>query len=96
MKTYAQIGEEIGKLVQEKNEAYGDSFSRSGEIMQILYPTGIAPEQYIDALSVVRVLDKLFRIANKRDAFGESPWQDIIGYAILGIKNHLQENEQKK
>lgn len=84
MKRFKEIGTEIGKLVQEKNEAYGDSFAKSGEILRLLYPDGIKPEQYDDALAVVRVVDKLFRIATRKDAFGESPWRDIAGYGILG------------
>ena len=31
-------------------------------------------------LAITRVVDKLFRIANRKDAFGENPWQDIAGY----------------
>lgn len=92
MKTYEEIAAEIGKLVQEKNEAYGDSFSRSGEILAVLYPNGIQPHQYRDALAITRVLDKLFRLANRKDAFNENPWQDIVGYALLGVKNHSSEN----
>lgn len=75
---------EIGELVATKNQAYGDSFARSGEIMRILYPDGIRPDQYEDALGVVRVVDKLFRVATDRDALGENPWRDIAGYGILG------------
>lgn len=41
-------------------------------------------EQMDDALCVVRILDKLFRIATDRDALGESPYVDIAGYALLG------------
>lgn len=81
---YADKGSEIGLLVQEKNEAYGDSFARAGDIMEILYPDGIMPSQYRDALGVVRVIDKLFRIATRKEAFGESPWNDIGGYGVLG------------
>jgi hypothetical protein len=85
MKTiYEQKAEEIGKLVAEKNQAYGSSFAEAHRILETLYPNGIKPEQYSDALAVIRVIDKLFRIANKKDAFGESPWQDIAGYGILG------------
>lgn len=73
----------LGHLVAEKNAAYGDSFTRSGEIMQILYPKGISPDQMTDALGVVRVIDKLFRIANRKDAFGENPWGDIAGYGLV-------------
>ena len=45
-------------------------------------------------LAITRVVDKLFRIANKKDAFGENPWQDIAGYGILGTANEL--GEEKK
>jgi len=83
---YEGVGKKIGKLVDEKNEAYGDSFNQSGKILEALYPEGVTPNQYRDMLAVVRVIDKLFRIANKKDAFGESPWRDIAGYALLGQK----------
>jgi len=83
---YEGVGKKIGKLVDEKNEAYGDSFNQSGKILEVLYPEGVTPNQYRDMLAVVRVIDKLFRIANKKDAFGESPWRDIAGYALLGQK----------
>ncbi len=84
---YEKLAKEIGKLVDEKNAAYGNSFSECHKILSVLYPEGIKPEQYTDALAIIRVIDKLFRIATKKDAFGESPWKDIAGYALLGIYN---------
>lgn len=88
MKTvYEETAESIGKLVTQKNEAYGSSFAEAHRILQVLYPKGISPEQYTDALAIIRVIDKLFRIANRKEAFGESPWRDIAGYAILGVSN---------
>ena len=84
---YEKIGTEIGRLVQKKNEAYGDSFGQASKILEVLYPNGIKTNQYRDALAITRVIDKLFRLANKKDAFGESPWRDICGYAILGVAN---------
>jgi hypothetical protein len=90
---YEKIGQEIGKLVDEKNAAYGSSFSESQKILSVLYPNGIKPEQYIDALAITRVVDKLFRIATKKDAFGESPWRDIAGYAILGVANEKKDKQ---
>ncbi len=80
---YEQTGRLIGSLVDAKNEAYGDSFNQSGKILKILYPKGVQPEQYRDMLAMVRVIDKLFRVANQKDAFDENPWADIAGYAIL-------------
>ena len=84
---YKEIASSIGTLVGEKNEAYGDSFGQACIILEVLYPKGINPDQYRDALAITRVIDKLFRLANKKDAFGESPWRDICGYAILGVAN---------
>ena len=95
MKNYENIGMQIGKLVQEENKAYGDSFGRACEILEVLYPEGIKPEQYRDALAITRLIDKLFRLANKKDAFGESPWKDICGYAMLGIANDEVDNESR-
>jgi len=92
-KKYLKIAEEIGNLVEEKNEAYGNSFADSYKILSVLYPDGIKPDQYTDALAIIRVIDKLFRIATDKDAFGESPWRDIAGYAILGAANAKQTNK---
>ena len=78
------LAKQIAKTVIEKQAAYGDSFGKSGDVMRILYPDGIRPEQMGDALAVVRILDKLFRIASKKDAFGESPYLDLAGYGLLG------------
>lgn len=91
-KVYQEIGNEIGKLVQTKQEAYGNSFGKAGNVLREMYPDGITPDQYDDALCIVRILDKLFRIATKKDAFGESPYRDICGYALLGVNN----DESKK
>ena len=84
--TFADLGESVGALVDEKQRAYGDSFSKSGQVLRILYPRGIDPDQLDDALAITRVVDKLFRIATDRDALGESPWRDIAGYALLATR----------
>lgn len=85
MTNYEKMGSELGRLVELKQAAYGDSFGQSGDVMRILYPSGIKPEQLDDALAIVRVIDKLFRIATNKDALGESPWRDVAGYALLGM-----------
>tara|TARA_R110002020_G_scaffold379923_1_gene591164 strand:+ start:147 stop:488 length:342 start_codon:yes stop_codon:yes gene_type:complete len=87
MKNYKKIATEVGKLVTEKNKAYGDSFGNGHKILKVLYPQGVKPDQFIDMLATIRVIDKLFRLANEKDAFDESPWRDIIGYALLGAAN---------
>jgi hypothetical protein len=85
LKTLSEIGTEIGNLVEEKNSAYGSAFEKAGQILAVLYPNGIKPEQYSDMLATVRILDKLFRIATNKKAFNEEPWKDIAGYGILGV-----------
>lgn len=95
MMTYEEIGRVIGELVDRKNKAYGDSFAHAGEVLKILYPNGIAIDQYQDVLYTARVVDKLFRIATNKDAFGENPARDIAGYSILMSKGEKgQENEK--
>lgn len=83
--SFEALAAEIGKLVEAKQAAYGDSFGKSGGILRILYPAGISLTQLDDALTIVRVVDKLFRIATDRDALGENPWKDILGYALLAV-----------
>lgn len=82
---YEQLGQEVGSLVDEKNKAYGDSFNKCDKFLKILYPNGVTPEQYTDVLCLVRIFDKLMRIATNKNAFGESPYKDIVGYALLGL-----------
>ena len=92
---YEFLGSEVGKLVEEKQLAYGDSFGRSGECLRQMFPDGIKKEQYGDLLTIARILDKLFRIASDPDAFSENPYQDIAGYALLGMKRYKdKENEE--
>jgi len=85
MGKFKAIAAEIGETVTAKNLAYGDSFAKTGDFLRILYPAGIEPGQYGDALCMVRIFDKQMRIATAKDALGESPYRDIAGYAVLGI-----------
>ena len=88
MKNFRTIADEVANIVSAKQEAYGDSFGKSGECLRQMYPDGIKPEQYDDLLTVARILDKLFRIANNPTAFDENPYQDIVGYGLLGMSRH--------
>ena len=88
MSDFAKIGNKVGKLVSDKQRAYGDSFGRSGECLRQMFPEGIKPNQYDDLLTIARILDKLFRIANNPTAFDENPYQDIVGYGLLGMNRH--------
>jgi hypothetical protein len=81
--SYETTGAAVGRMVTKKQAQYGDSFGAAPKIMAILYPDGIRREQYQDVLTVVRVLDKLKRIATRHPSDTESPWKDIAGYAVL-------------
>lgn len=85
-KNYESLGQRVGALVDVKNAAYGSSFDDAGDFLRLLYPNGIQPSQYGDALALVRIFDKMKRIATDRDALGESPYQDIAGYGLLGLR----------
>ena len=91
---FDKIGAQVGHIVQQKQRAYGDSFGKSGECLRQMYPEGVKPEQYDDLLTITRILDKLFRIANNPTAFDENPYQDIVGYGILGMNRHNSSSDK--
>lgn len=80
-KTYEEIGAEIGRLVAEKRDSYGDSLSKVEAILKILYPKGIPENQQKWSLLLIRILDKLCRISagHFKDSFA-----DVAGYGICG------------
>lgn len=86
--TYAHLAKTLGQLVDSKQRQYGDSVTRSAEALKVFFPDGIKPQHYYDALIIVRVFDKISRIAQRgedgKDLGGESPWKDISGYGLLG------------
>lgn len=91
MKKYELEGARIGAIVDKKNRAYGDSFAKSPAYLLLLYPNGIKPEQYPDALALIRDFDKNMRIATHKDAMGENPWEDKAGYSILQTRQQRKD-----
>lgn len=79
---YETFARRIGRLVAEKQIAYGDSFRYTRDVLKLLFPRGIPVERYGDLLTITRIVDKLFRVANQKDYGGENPYEDIAGYAI--------------
>ncbi|MDD4601478.1 hypothetical protein SDC9_04162 [bioreactor metagenome] len=85
---YERAGQELGKMVDDKQAAYGDAITAVEQLMMVLYPQGVQPDQYRDMLIMVRTMDKQCRIARgNKEAFGESPWRDICGYGLLGAEH---------
>ena len=85
MGKYEEMAADIGRLLDEKNLQYGDSFHRCPDLLRVLYPDGIPVSQYQNVLTFARIFDKMFRLATGRtDA--EDPVKDIAGYALLRCK----------
>lgn len=64
----------LADFLVEKNRAYGDS---------ALHPIGLFARGRASDLIRVRIDDKLNRIRNRPDAFGEDAVQDLLGYLVL-------------
>ena len=86
---YEKAALEIGKLVAIKQKQYGNSFGNADQIMKVLYPRGISTEQMKDALVVVRIIDKLFRISHG-NLGSEDAFSDIVGYGLLAVVRNKQ------
>lgn len=81
-----RVVKEVGDFVIEKNRAYGDSaidpvriFSRASNVEQLL----------------VRIDDKLSRVARGSEMVGDDTVLDLIGYLVLLRVAQLQEEESK-
>ena len=81
---YTQVAAEIGSLLATKEEAYGCSYATTPQILEILFPYGVAVKDYEKLLYITRVIDKLNRIANNDNT--EDPYQDICGYSLLAMR----------
>lgn len=90
------IADGVASLICVKQQAYGDSFTKAEQILDILYPDGIPIKSYGDALAIVRILDKLSRIATNDDPLNEDPWMDIAGYALLSLAKRKEEPENNE
>ena len=87
-------GQTIGKLVDEKELAYGQSVKKTSQLIKIFLQdykqdngTYIISEPLLDQLLLqVRIIDKQNRIFNNptADRMNESPYSDIAGYGLLG------------
>jgi hypothetical protein len=85
--TYKDIGTRIGQLVDDKNAQYGDSINSTAEFLRLLFPNGITPDHFAHVGIMVRIWDKVKRVAagNKGN---ENAYEDIAGYGILMSQSH--------
>ena len=92
MLNFLKTATDLGKLLEEKNHQYGNSYIIVPDILRILYPTGIKPHQYGDTSIIIRILDKINRRANGNSDAAED-WRDIGGYGIVKLAEILEEKE---
>ena len=88
---YTAIAADVAAVVERKNKAYGDSFTKVTRTLEDMFPDGIPVEAYANIGGIVRTLDKLFRVATDRDGLEENPWGDIAGYALLAVRRVEQD-----
>ena len=77
----------LADMLVAKNEAYGDS---------ALHPLGVFSGGRASDLIKIRIDDKLSRIRNNPEAFGEDPIRDLLGYLILlqlPIEDESEDNQ---
>lgn len=94
-KTLKDLAHDLGEVLEQKNEAYGDAVGKSAAFLTLLYPNGIPVEAYGAVSLQLRIFDKQCRIANKPDAFGEDPFLDIGGYGLLGQRMVLDKGKTR-
>ena len=88
------ISAELGPFLVSKNEAYGDATRRIVTVLEAFYPAGIPRDQIENAYYMIQILNKLSRVAQNNDPFGEDPWLDSAGYAVLAhAKRELKRSE---
>jgi len=73
-KSIVEVCREVGELLLEKNRSYGNTALNPIKIFSKL--------ESAEGLKA-RIDDKLSRIANKPEAFGEDVLLDLLGYLIL-------------
>jgi hypothetical protein len=71
----ARVCDEFKYLLIEKNKSYGNSFAEPIRIFAKDYPP--------DAQMLVRIDDKLNRLAKGQEYLDEDTCKDLIGYLIL-------------
>lgn len=96
-KRLRKIGVFVTKNTIDKNKKYGDAARKVTTLLYELYPDGISPDQFPNALLLIRVLDKVVRLASytpeRLEADDESPWIDVAGYGLLGAELFLEQED---
>ena len=79
---------DIEELLEKKNHSYGNSVARSADMMRALFPCGMGIQVYHRVHFMIRIFDKLCRLAspNIRREEAVDAWKDIVGYGMLALR----------
>lgn len=98
---HEKIAHDVASLVSEKQKAYGNSVDKVERVIEVLmeqYDNGdgtytIPKELIPHLLYQVRILDKQNRVFTnpQGDLMDESPYKDILGYALLMLAKQEKE-----
>jgi hypothetical protein len=93
---FEELGSNIGKLVEKKQQAYGNSIDKTYKLMQVFlegYDNGnntyTIPKSLLKHILLqVRIIDKQNRIFSNPDGdlMEENPYSDCAGYSLLGMR----------
>lgn len=99
-KSFKDIAVETAEILEIKNRAYGNSFNKTSEFLKLLFPDGVVDDQYCHLMYIIRVLDKIGRIANSSLLPPEEgiidAYKDINGYTTLMLKMLYDSIEKQK
>jgi len=84
---YEGIGATAGARVDREYLTYVAGLRTVRQILQIIYPRGVRPEQIGDMLAIVRMVDQMISIAKSSPSekfhSRQNPLMEIASYGIL-------------
>lgn len=91
MNPFDPLCTDLSKLLWEKRQSYGsNNLTGTGDFFKLLFPEGIPPERFQDALILARMFDKMSRIARGTQG-QEDAWQDLAGYAVCAMELRVRD-----
>lgn len=89
---FKNLAADLGALVGEKDEHYGEMMESTRLFLLSIFPDGIGTAQYSTVGLLVRVFDKLRRSAHDGHDNAED-WRDIAGYGLQGLAHYTSGND---
>jgi len=84
--SFEGIALELSSMLEDKNRKYGDSYAKMAHVLPLFFPNGVPADKLLDAIFILRIVDKLMRIASNQPDEDEDPIKDVAGYAILRMR----------